>query len=106
MLAPENPPRVGSNVAPVTRVSVRAARGIAPAASPIPFSVLRFDSEPEPRMAGPLPVMVTLDMVPAMAFRSPATVGGIWPATPSRHFSDAPGSGCVGEIGLLARTGR
>ena len=29
--APANPPRVGSNVAPVTRVSVRAARGMAPA---------------------------------------------------------------------------
>ena len=77
MFAPENPPRVGSKVAPVTRVSVRAARGIAPAASPIPLSVVRLDSEPAPSIDGPLPVMVTFDIVPAIAFKSPATVGGI-----------------------------
>src|SRR5687768_3255522 len=91
-LAPANPPRVGSNVAPVTRVSVRAARGIAPVARPIPLSVLRLDSDPDPRIEAPPGVMVTLDIVPAVALRSPATVGAIEPEIPSFHCSEDPGS--------------
>src|SRR6476659_8603745 len=98
MLAPAKPPRVGSNVAPVTRVSVRAARGMEPAGRPIPFRVLRFDSDPDPRMDGPFAPIVTLDIVLAMADRSPATVGGTEPFTPSFHFSDAPTSGVCGRM--------
>src|ERR1051325_3497677 len=102
MFAPANPPRVASNVAPVTRVSVRAARGIEPAAMFMPVSVFRFEPGPDPRIDGPLGVSVTLGMVPAMALRSPAMVGEICPLMPSCHFSDDPGSGCVGFTALLA----
>src|SRR4051812_1401113 len=105
MLDPANPPRVASKVAPVTRVSVRAARGMVPDAMPIPFSVVRFDDAPEPRIEAPPAVIVTPDIVAARAVRSPAMVGGSWPETPSLHFSEAPGSGCVGETPLLPRTG-
>jgi len=49
--------------------------------------------------------LVTFGIAPANAFRSPATVGGSWPTTPSVHFSDAPVSSCVGLIGLVALTG-
>ena len=104
--APANPPRVGSNVAPVTRVSVRAARGMDPLASPIPFSVLRFESVPDPRIDAPPGVIVTFDIVPAVALRSPTTVGAIAPTIPSFHFSFEPGSSCVGLTLLDARTGR
>ena len=97
MFAPAKPPRVASNVAPVTRVSVIAARGMLPEASPIPLSVVRFDSLPEPRMEAPPGVIVTFAIVPAVAFRSPATVGGICPCTPSFHLSLEPGSGSVGR---------
>src|SRR5690349_18357538 len=106
MFDPAKPPRVASKVAPVTRVSVRAARGIVPVAMPMPFSVVRFDVAPDPRMEAPAPVIVTPDMVEASAVRSPAIVGGSWPLTPSLHFSDAPGSTLVGETLLFARTGR
>src|SRR3954468_22993089 len=105
MLAPETPPRVGSKVAPVTRVSVRAARGIEPVDRPIPFRVLRLDSDPAPSIDGPLAPTVTLDIVPAIALRSPARVGGTWPLTPSRHFSAEPGSSWLGPTELSARTG-
>src|SRR6185312_7340688 len=105
MLAPENPPRVGSKVAPVTLTFVFAARGIDPADIPIPFRVVRFDSAPEPSMDGPAAVIVTFDMVPATALRSPAVVGGTSPLTPSSHFSEAPVSGSNGETSLRARTG-
>ena len=71
----------------------------------MPFSVFKFDDDPEPRIDGPPGVSVTFDIVPAMALTSPAIVGGIWPFTPSCHFSDVPVSGCVGLIALLARTG-
>ena len=106
MLAPAKPPRVASNVAPVTRVSVRAARGIAPAASPIPFSVLRFDSAPEPRIDGPSRVIVTFDIVPAIALRSPAIVGeicAVHAVAPLLAAIRAPG--CVGFTRFDARTG-
>src|SRR6476659_3462399 len=106
MFAPANPPRVGSNVAPVTRVSVRAARGIDPDANPIPFNVVRFDSAPEPRIDTPVGVMVTLGIVPAMELRSPAEVGAMRPLTPLSQLSFDPVSGCVGLMGLDARTGR
>src|SRR3954464_7476880 len=99
MLAPAKPPRVGSKVAPVTRVSVRAARGMVPPARPRPFNVLRLDSAPDPRIDGPAAPIVTFDIVPATAFRSPATVGGSCPLTPSCHFSDAPVSGVCGRTG-------
>src|SRR5438552_1917281 len=105
MLAPAKPPRVGSNVAPVTRVSVRAARGIAAPENPIPFSVLRFDSAPDPAIEIPPAVIVTFDSVPAIELRSPAIVGEIAPLTPSFHVSDEPVSGCTGEMPLDARTG-
>src|SRR5215217_5880496 len=104
MLAPANPPRVASKVAPVTRVWVLAARGMLPAAMPIPLRVVRYDSAPEPRMEGPAPVIVMFDIVPAMALRSPAFEGAMLPLTPSSHFSDDPGSSVVGLTGLLART--
>ena len=97
MFAPANPPRVASNVAPVTRVSVFAARGMLPEASPIPLSVVRFDSLPEPRMEAPAGVIVTFGIVPASAVRSPATDGESCPSTPSFHRSPDPGSGSVGR---------
>src|SRR3954470_20356525 len=106
MFEPAKPPRVASNVAPVTRVSVRAARGIVPAAIPIPLSVVRFDAAPDPRIDAPELVIVTPDIVAASAVRSPAIVGGSCPLTPSLHFSDAPASTLVGVMLLLARTGR
>src|SRR5665213_1189074 len=102
MLAPEKPPRVGSNVAPVTRVSVLAARGIEAAAIPIPFNVVRLDSELEPSIEGLPPIIVTFDIVPAIAFRSPATLGGIAASTPSCHFSAAPVSGLYPLTSLVA----
>src|SRR5579885_2562783 len=106
MLAPANPPRVASNVAPVTRVSVRAARGTPAPLNPNPFNVVRFEDGPDPRIEGPPAVMVTFDIVPAMALRSPAIVGGMLLFTPSNQRSDAPVSGCIGPIGFVARTGR
>ena len=96
MFAPAKPPRVASNVAPVTRVSVFAARGMLPEASPIPFSVVRFDSLPEPRIEAPPGAIVTFDIVPASAVRSPAIDGESCPFTPSFHFSFEPGSGSYG----------
>src|SRR5665213_1658672 len=103
MFAPEKPPRVGSKVAPVTRVCVFAARGMEPAAIPIPLRVVRFDSAPEPRMDGVPPTIVTFDIVPATALRSPTVLGGIWPLTPSCHFSDEPVSGLYGPTSRRAR---
>ena len=91
MFAPANPPRVASNVAPVTRVSVFAARGMLPAASPIPFSVVRLDSPPEPRIDAPPGPIVTFDIVLAVAERSPAMEGETCPLTPSFHRSLEPG---------------
>jgi hypothetical protein len=105
MFAPVKPPRVGSNVAPVTRVLVFAARGIDPAAIPIPFSVVRLDSALDPRIDGVPPFMVTFDIVPATAFRSPASDGEIDPLTPSCHFSSAPTSGLYAFTLFVARTG-
>src|SRR5258707_13931796 len=104
MFAPANPPRVGSNVAAVTRVCVLAARGMFPPASAIPFNVVRFDSAPEPRIDGPSPVIVTLDIVPAIAFGSPCDDGGMAPLTPSIHFSAGPGSRTIGPTSFLGRT--
>src|SRR6476619_7309468 len=97
MLAPAKPPRVASNVAPVTRVSVLAARGMLPDANPIPLSVVRFDSLPDPRIEAPAGVIVTFGIVPASAVRSPATDGEICPSTPSFQRSPDPGSGSVGR---------
>jgi hypothetical protein len=68
--------------------------------------VVRLDSPPDPRIEGPAPVIVRLDNVPAIALRSPATVGEIAPLIPSFHFSDEPGSRSVGRALLLARTAR
>src|SRR5829696_6455843 len=104
MFAPAKPPRVASKVAPVTRVSVFAARGMLPVASPIPFSVVRFDSPADPRMEAPPGPSVTFDIVPAVAVRSPAIDGETWPFTPSFHLSFEPGSGSVGRTLLDARS--
>src|SRR5215213_5666507 len=104
MFAPAKPPRVASNVAPVTRVSVFAARGMLPAASPIPFSVVRLDSPAEPRIDAPPGPIVTFDI--AVAVRSPAMDGETWPLTPSFHRSLEPGSGSLARTELDARSGR
>src|SRR6478672_150003 len=106
MFAPAKPPRVASNVAPVTRVSVRAARGTLPPASPMPFSVVRLDSLPDPRIDAPPGPIVTFDIVLAVAVRSPVTVGEICPLTPSFHRSLEPGSGSLGRTEFDARSGR
>src|SRR5215211_8352866 len=106
MFAPANPPRVASKVAPVTRVSVFAARGMLPAASPIPFSVVRLDSLPDPRIDAPPGPIVTFDIVLAVAVRSPAMEGETCPLTPSFHRSLEPGSGSFGRTVFDARSGR
>ncbi|MGK2962545.1 MAG: hypothetical protein ACSLFK_10415 [Gemmatimonadaceae bacterium] len=49
---------------------------------------------------------MTFDIVPAVALRSPAVVGETAPATPSLHFSEEPGSSCVGLTVFEALTGR
>ena len=106
MLAPAKPPRVASKLAPVTRVSVLAARGMLPAASPMPFNVVRLDSLPEPRIEAPPGPIVTLDIVLAVAVRSPTTDGDTCPLTPSFHRSADPGSGSLARTAFDARSGR
>ena len=87
------------------RLRARRARNRCRPASPIPFSVVRFDSLPEPRIDAPPGPIVTFDIVPAIALRSPATVGEICPFTPSFHFSREPGSGSLGSH-VVGRTHR
>ena len=87
------------------RLRARGARH-RPPLNPIPFSVVRFDDGPEPRIDGPPAVIVMLGIVPAIAVKSPAIVGGMLLFTPSAHFSDAPVSSCIGLMVFVARTGR
>ena len=77
-----------------------------PAASPIPFKVVRLDSFPEPRIEAPPGPIVTFDIVLAVAVRSPAIEGETWPPTPSFHRSLEPGSGSFGRTLFDARSGR
>ena len=105
MLAPENPPRVASNEAAVTRVCTRAARGTDPPGIAMPLSVDRFDSDPAPSIEIPFGPRVTPGIVPAIAARSPAMAGFTWPSTPSCQRSADPTSPLKRETSFRARDG-
>ena len=104
-LAPEKPPRVASKVAPVTRVSTRAARGRLPAPIAMPFSVVRLLLPLAPSIDRPPPAIVAPGIVLMVVLMSPAIVGGTPLTTPSLKRSLDPGSWTVGETPVDTRTG-